>query len=84
VVGHQIQFQGLEGSALQSKGNSTLNFRRRDPPRKVWTYSAPAIGHAMRDHTTKETLKIIAGAICALVIVGWLAVLWVPILVTAY
>ena len=29
MVGHQIQFQGLEGSALQS---STLNFRRRDPP----------------------------------------------------
>jgi hypothetical protein len=38
----------------------------------------------MRDYTTKEKLKIIAGAICALVIVGWLAVLWVPILVTAY
>ena len=29
VVGHQIQFQGLEGSALQSKGNSTLNFPLR-------------------------------------------------------
>ena len=38
----------------------------------------------MRDYTTKEKLKIIAGAICALVIVGWSAVLWVPRLVTAY
>jgi hypothetical protein len=36
----------------------------------------------MRDYTMKETLKIIAGAVCALVIVGWLVVLWVPILST--
>jgi hypothetical protein len=38
----------------------------------------------MRDYTTKEKLKIIAGPICALVIVSWFAVLWVPILVTSY
>jgi hypothetical protein len=36
----------------------------------------------MRDYTTKETLKITAGAVCALIIVGWLAVFWVPILST--
>jgi hypothetical protein len=36
----------------------------------------------MRDYTTKEKLKITAGAVCALVIVGWLVVVWVPILST--
>jgi hypothetical protein len=28
----------------------------------------------MRDYTTNEKLKITAGTVCALVIVGWLAV----------
>jgi hypothetical protein len=36
----------------------------------------------MDDYTTKEKLKIAAGAVCALVIVGWLVVLRVPMLST--
>jgi hypothetical protein len=40
-------------------------------------------GRRMRGHITKEKLKITAGAISAVVIVGWLAVfalalLWTP------
>jgi hypothetical protein len=34
----------------------------------------------MRDYTTKEKLKIIAGAVASLVIVGWLIVLAIAIL----
>ena len=34
----------------------------------------------MYDYTTKEKLKITLGAVCALIIVGWMFVLWVPIL----
>jgi len=36
----------------------------------------------MRDYTMKEILKIIVGAVCALVIVGWVIVFWVPMLST--
>jgi succinate dehydrogenase hydrophobic anchor subunit len=36
----------------------------------------------MHDYTTKEKLKITAGAVCALVIVGWLAVFALAILST--
>jgi hypothetical protein len=32
-------------------------------------------GHRMRAYTTKEKLKITAGAVSALVIVGWIVVL---------
>jgi hypothetical protein len=34
----------------------------------------------MRDYTTKEKLKITAGAVASLVIVGWLIVLAIAIL----
>lgn len=36
--------------------------------------SALLLRHLMRDYTLKEKAKITAGAIAALVIVGWLAV----------
>ncbi|MBX9646684.1 MAG: hypothetical protein K2X57_06480 [Xanthobacteraceae bacterium] len=32
-------------------------------------------GHAMRDYTLKEKARITVGAVAALVIVGWLAVI---------
>jgi hypothetical protein len=34
----------------------------------------------MRDYTTKEKLKITAGAVCAIVIVGWLVVFAIAVL----
>jgi hypothetical protein len=34
----------------------------------------------MRDYTTKEKLKVTAGAVASLVIVGWLIVLAIAIL----
>jgi len=34
----------------------------------------------MRPHTTKEKLKLTAGAVASLVIVGWLAVLAIALL----
>jgi hypothetical protein len=38
------------------------------------------LGRRMRDYTTREKLKIAAGAISALVIVAWLAVLTIAFL----
>ena len=40
------------------------------------------LGRRMRDYTTREKLKIAAGAISALVIVAWLAVLTIAFLAT--
>ncbi|SDN26299.1 hypothetical protein [Afipia sp. GAS231] len=56
-------------------------FTMTGPPGQVSAIvDAAEQGMAMRDHTLKEKARITAGAVAALVIVGWLAVIAVALM----
>jgi hypothetical protein len=67
MVGAQCDYSRVTPTPNSSRSKA-------DIARLVENETPPIQAPKMRDYTTKEELKVIAGAVTALVIVGWLVV----------
>ena len=65
----EVETGSRQENASNQKPGAPFRFHRNGAPK------IPTEGMAMRDETLKEKARITAGAVAALVIVGWLAII---------